>query len=138
MKTLKNLLIGLLFSHAIFSAPFLSEAKSKAVLEALDNHCADTWCSGDFDYYFKSFECDFAKATCVLRFDHLDRFISPEVNDVYLGIEHTCVFYGHDSPNYVLNERGLDSMIYDGASICFENKEKVSRLKINLLGLLLD
>ena len=138
MKTLKNLLIGLLFSHAIFSAPFLSEAKSKAVLQAFDNLCADTWCSGDYDYDFKSFECDFSKAACVLKFDHLIRFIGPKIEDVYLGIEHVCTFYGHDSPNFVINEHGLDGMIHKEASECFDAKEKISGLKINMIGLLVD
>ena len=41
---------------------------NRKALQAIDSICADTWCSGDFNYRFDSLKCDFARETCVLRY----------------------------------------------------------------------
>ena len=41
---------------------------NQKALGAIDSICADTWCSGDFNYRFDSLKCDFERATCVLRY----------------------------------------------------------------------
>ena len=56
-----------LMSH--FSMAFSGDdGWNRKALEAIDSICADTWCSGDYNYRFDSLKCDFGRETCVLRY----------------------------------------------------------------------
>jgi hypothetical protein len=66
MSKLQALLVGSLIysSHA----QALSSDWNREALDAIDSICADTWCSGDYNYRFDSLKCDFNREVCVLRY----------------------------------------------------------------------
>ena len=54
-------------------APIVTEDDKAAILKIIDRDCADTWCSGDYEYQFLAFNCSDPTATCVLSFRIIDR-----------------------------------------------------------------
>lgn len=44
----------------------LSASQSQTVLRLIDGICADTWCSGDYDFGFRRLSCVQAAGTCTL------------------------------------------------------------------------
>jgi hypothetical protein len=63
-------MIGASGAVALFSSLTWAgmEDWNKSALQAIDSICADTWCSGDYNYRFDSLKCDFSQAVCVLRY----------------------------------------------------------------------
>ena len=53
------------------ASALLTKAEQRAVLRAIDDHCADSWCEGDYEFEFRSFSCapGAGGAACELKFD---------------------------------------------------------------------
>jgi len=48
------------------SSNSLTTAKSKLVLQLIDDACGDSWCEGDFGWSFKKLVCHYGAGTCTL------------------------------------------------------------------------
>jgi hypothetical protein len=60
----------LLFSTQLgFAKDFLKKEQKTIVLKEIDMICADTWCSGDYNFQFKSIQCDDTKAICQINYE---------------------------------------------------------------------
>lgn len=44
----------------------LTSSQAKTVLGELDGICGDTWCAGDYTWYFKKISCNFGQKRCTL------------------------------------------------------------------------
>ena len=51
---------------------FLTPNQKQAILRSVDNTCGDTWCEGDYNYAFKSIDCDSSAEACTLQFVMLE------------------------------------------------------------------
>ena len=58
-------ILGSMYSHSVFAR---DPDWNRQALEAIDSICADTWCSGDYNFRFDSLRCDFKREVCVLRY----------------------------------------------------------------------
>ncbi|GEM_PF-739888 len=59
----------LLTSQLSFGKDFLSKSQKDITLKEVDIICADTWCSGDYNFKFVSIQCDDSKAICQLNYE---------------------------------------------------------------------
>ena len=78
MPSLRTLVCSLAFvavaaSGAAQAQEFLKPAQTKEAIRRIDGTCADTWCSGDFDYKFEQLHCSAKPKSCRLVFKMWDR-----------------------------------------------------------------
>ena len=62
--------LAALEAGAAKSNEFLSVAQKKSVLRSIDNVCADTWCSGDFNFRFNQIFCSTRTKSCRVVFQY--------------------------------------------------------------------
>lgn len=68
MKT--TLAFILLFTASLsFGKDFLKKGQKDIILKEIDLICGDTWCSGDYNFNFKSIQCDDTKAVCQINYE---------------------------------------------------------------------
>ena len=65
----------------------LSPAQEKTALGLIDQICADTWCSGDYDFGFRRLSCSRASEICTLtpRKSPYSGFCQPALNNFSYG-----------------------------------------------------
>ena len=61
--------ILLLSAQLGFAKDFLKKAQKDIVLKEIDMICGDTWCTGDYNFKFKSIQCDDTKAVCQINYE---------------------------------------------------------------------
>ncbi len=61
--------ILLLSASLSFGKDFLKKAQKDIILKEIDSICADTWCAGDYNFNFKSIQCDDTKAICQVNYE---------------------------------------------------------------------
>ena len=101
-------------------AQILNENDKNEVLEIIDRVCADSWCSGDYDYKFSKFSCNDNNATCILSFKIIDRDAKP--NEVKVR-NRKCNFKGITSKEKVFTGATLSEEFYDQLNFCVSNRE---------------
>jgi hypothetical protein len=116
----------LLTSLCAFALPpspvtqILNENDKAEVIKIIDQVCADSWCSGDYDYKFSTFSCNENIATCTLGFKIIDRDAKPgEVN--YRN--KRCIFKGITSKEKIYFGTSLNEEFYDQLNNCVSNRE---------------
>lgn len=126
MKTiLATLIIASTINFAqAASAPsltqILNENDKNEVLTIIDRVCADSWCSGDYDYKFSTFSCNDNTATCTLTFKIIDRDAKPgEIN----FRNRRCIFKGITSREKIFTGVTLNEEFYDQLNSCVSNRE---------------
>jgi hypothetical protein len=114
-------LLGLL---ALNSANAITEivntSDKKEILALIDHTCADTWCSGDYEFKFQTFSCNDNSGVCTLTFKIIDRDEKPGM----LGIRNRrCIFKGLTSKEKIYHEHTLSEEFYDQLNYCVSNRE---------------
>lgn len=68
---MKSFLITILIlsSQVSLARDFLKNPQKEIALKEIDTICADTWCSGDYNFKFLSIKCDDTKATCQINYE---------------------------------------------------------------------
>jgi hypothetical protein len=100
--------------------PIITENDSAEVLKLIDRVCADSWCSGDYDYKFSTFSCNDSSAACILTFKIIDRDAKPgEVNSK----NKRCIFKGLTTSEMIFHENKLDEEFYDKLNYCVSDRE---------------
>lgn len=67
LAVLAGLLAGPAAATAGAAPRGLTGAQERVVLRLVDDVCGDTWCEGDHLFDFRSFSCDPAARSCLLR-----------------------------------------------------------------------
>ncbi|MBC7538144.1 MAG: hypothetical protein H7281_04945 [Bacteriovorax sp.] len=105
------------------SQPFLqiiTEKDKSEVLAIIDRVCADSWCSGDYEYKFSTFSCNDNTAACTLTFKIIDRDAKPgEVN----FRNKRCIFKEITSKEKIFTGVTLNEEFYDQLNYCVSNRE---------------
>jgi len=101
------------------SANALSPAQAKTALGLLDDICADTWCSGDYDLGFRRLTCSRTAETCSLTLQVFPREEVPSESSAWRSCE-TSDFTGFGS---LVNQtesgyQSLDAAYYDAITEC--------------------
>ena len=120
-------IIGLVVCTNIYSTsseaaatPILTESDCGQVLQIIDRVCADSWCSGDYDYKFSTFSCNDNTAVCTLTFKIIDRDAKPPQNAVR---NRRCIFKGLNTKEKILTGDNLNEEFYDQLNICVSSRE---------------
>lgn len=93
----------------------LSDEDRTQVLELVSEACQTSWCTGRYDFKFKSFSCDENSATCRLRFKIMDRgFIPGKFSEKHL----TCVFSEIKSADQILIRNRLTENFFQKLDSC--------------------
>jgi hypothetical protein len=97
----------------------LSPAQEKTALGLIDQICADTWCSGDYDFGFRRLSCSRASETCTLTLQAFPREELPSQWSYSRSCE-TSDFTGFRS---LVNQeesgyQSLDEAYYDALTEC--------------------
>lgn len=97
----------------------LSPAQAKTALRLIDDICADTWCSGDYDFRFRRLICSRAAETCSLTLQAFPREELPSEWS-YVRTCNTPDFTGFSS---LVNQtesgyQSLDDAYYDALTEC--------------------
>jgi len=79
------------------SANALSPLQASTVLTLIDDICADTWCSGDYDFGFRGLTCSRQNKTCTLTLQVFPRDEEPSQNRSYWRSCKTPDFEGFNS-----------------------------------------
>lgn len=102
----------------------ITENDKTEILKLIDHACADSWCSGDYDYKFSSFSCNDTNAICILGFKIIDRDAKPgEVK----AVNRRCIFKNISSINDVVENHALTEVFYDQLNYCVSNRESGKR-----------
>ena len=97
----------------------LSPTQAKIALGLIDQICADTWCSGDYDFAFRRLTCSRAAETCSLTLQVFPREELPSERSYFRSC-NTREFTGFGS---LVNQtesgyRSLDDAYYDALTEC--------------------
>jgi hypothetical protein len=121
MKTF--LLASFILIHSTTSfalGPIMNEKDKEEILRIIDRTCADTWCAGDYEYQFTSFNCNDITATCTLTFKMIDRDAQPgEVN----FRNKRCFFKEINSKKKIIYDSELTDEFYDHLNSCVSARE---------------
>ena len=97
----------------------LSQAQVKRVLELVDAICADTWCSGDYNFGFRRLSCSRVHGTCTLT---LQVFPREAVTATERSYWRSCKTSGFSGFGSLVDRTGtylsLDDTYYDALSEC--------------------
>ncbi|HET7542669.1 MAG TPA: hypothetical protein VFK05_22515 [Polyangiaceae bacterium] len=106
----------------------LTPAQANTALALIDGICADTWCSGDYDFGFQDLICSRAAETCTLTLQLFPRGDEASAQQSYWRSCETSGFEGYGS----LVDRATDGYeslnddYYDALTVC--TTRLVSRL----------
>ncbi len=101
-------------------AQIMNETDKNEVLKIIDHDCADSWCSGDYNYKFLTFNCNDITETCTLSFTIIDRDVKPgEVN----SRNRRCIFKGITSKEKIFTGATLNEEFYDQLTYCISSRE---------------
>jgi hypothetical protein len=110
--------------ESMASKQILSSSEKNEVLELIDHACADSWCSGDYNYKFSAFSCNDTTSVCTLTFKIIDRDAKPgEPNSV----SRRCLFTKISSVNDIIQGHNLNEEFYDKLNYCVSNRESGTR-----------
>jgi hypothetical protein len=98
----------------------ITQNDSTEVLKLIDRVCADSWCSGDYDYKFSTFSCNDASNSCVLSFKIIDRDAKPPEVKIK---NKRCIFKGITSSEMLYHENKLNEEFYDKLNVCVSDRE---------------
>ena len=110
-------------ANATQSQPFLqilNEKDKDEVIEIIDRTCADSWCSGDYEYKFSRFSCNDNTAVCVLSFKIIDRDAGPGERQAR---NKRCIFKNIISKEKIFAGATLTESFYDQLNYCISNRE---------------
>lgn len=90
------------------------------ILHMIDEVCADTWCAGDYDYKFTSFNCNSDSRNCTLSFKIIDRDARGNEPKEVL---RRCNFKNVVGIKNIVDDDKLNEEFYDQLNICITNRE---------------
>ena len=110
----------MLFSvHTAFAKDMLTKEQAQIVIDEIDLICADTWCSGDYNFRFLELDCNSNTNSCQLNYE---MFIW-EQEKVKLSLN--CVIRPIKSMNDMVSKSkkfyALKEQFYAKVSNCLEN-----------------
>jgi hypothetical protein len=100
--------------------PLLTQDDQKEILSIIDHDCADSWCSGDYEYKFSTFSCNENSSVCTLTFKIIDREGKPGESKPR---NRRCIFKGIVSRAMLFHESKLNEEFYDQLNYCISNRE---------------
>lgn len=108
-----------------YSNELFSKELRQLVIESIDNACADSWCEGDYNYEFKSFNCVKSSQVCILKF----YFINTE-NDLEKKSKlQFCHFSNITQFEQIIDKsQELNNHFYDLLDTCISEREKLVKL----------
>ena len=119
------LISSITFANAESTQPFsqiLTEKDKTEILEIIDRVCADSWCSGDYEYKFSKFSCNDNSSKCILSFKIIDRDAKPgEVK----SRNRRCIFKDITSREKIFTGVSLSEEFYDQLNYCVSNRESM-------------
>lgn len=128
------------------TSPSLTKKQLATVLNAIDSLCGDSWCEGDFNYAFKSFDCisylGRDSMNCTLTFDLIAR--DPITNEakkngstrvvdavVFDQLASACEIGGIKSYSDLIDSKDyLTTAFSDDLSGCFSAAENNFRKRL--------
>jgi hypothetical protein len=125
MKFLKLLIIilattNLALANTPSQGPIVTNQEKNEILEIIDRTCADTWCAGDNEFKFNSFNCNDEKFNCLLTFQIIDD--NPKSGSSKIR-NRRCFFYNIKSSKELLIDHRLTDSFYDKLNTCISNRE---------------
>lgn len=111
-------LFGLNSAYAI--TEIVSANDKKEILALIDHTCADTWCSGDYEFKFQTFSCNDNSGVCTLTFKIIDRDAKPDMQGIR---NRRCIFKGLTSKEKIYHDHALSEEFYDQLNNCVSNRE---------------
>ncbi len=98
----------------------LSPAQAKTALKLIDDICADTWCSGDYNFGFRRLSCSRTAKTCILTLQVFPREGVPGQERSYWRSCKTSGFKGFGSLVDTMDNgyQSLDDDYYDALTEC--------------------
>ncbi|HEY0465637.1 MAG TPA: hypothetical protein VGC79_15595, partial [Polyangiaceae bacterium] len=98
----------------------LSPAQTNTALKLIDDICADTWCSGDYNWGFRRLTCTRIARTCTLTLQVFPRERSASEPASYWRSCKTSGFLGFGSLVDTMNNgyQSLDEDYYDALTEC--------------------
>jgi hypothetical protein len=102
----------------------ISETDKNEVLRLIDHICADSWCSGDYNYQFTGFSCHDTSNTCTLSFKIIDRDSKPSESH---SRNRRCIFKGITSISNIIHDTTLSEDFYDKLNYCVSAREADSK-----------
>ena len=101
------------------SANALSPAQASTALKLIDDICADTWCSGDYDFGFRRLTCSRVAKTCTLTLQVFPRDVSSGKRNYWRSCK-TSGFEGFSSLVHTSSNgyQALDDDYYDALTEC--------------------
>lgn len=114
-------------SDEVKTANDLSPAQEKLVLKLVDDICGDTWCEGDFNFFFAKMKCSFAAKSCTITMKIIEREDGTGATPRELW--RSCKMRGvagftsmvDTAPN---GYQSLDPAFYDKLTTCVDKLEK--------------
>ncbi len=98
----------------------ISDEDKVEILSTIDRVCADSWCSGDYEYQFSNFSCNDNTSTCTLTFKIIDRDSGP--TEAHLR-NKKCIFKGITSKEKIISGVTLNQKFYDQLNYCVTDRE---------------
>lgn len=97
----------------------LSSEQAATALKLIDDICADTWCSGDYDFAFRRLTCSSVAETCTLTLQVFPRDESSQVRSYW----RTCKTSGFEDFGSLVHTfrsgyQSLDDHYYDALTEC--------------------
>lgn len=98
----------------------LSPAQANTALRLIDDICADTWCSGDYDFGFRRLTCNRPAKTCTLTLQVFAREALPSQAQSFWRSCKTTGFTGFSSlvDSTANGYQSLNDEYYDALTAC--------------------
>lgn len=103
----------------------LSSEDEKKVLNMLDDVCGDTWCEGDYQWWFKKLRCSFDAKSCTLTMLVVDPAYDDKPTRTFWRSCKISGLSGKDALTDVAANgyESLDDAFYDRVSDCVDGIE---------------